>query len=114
MQAALEPLLGVGNVTVTGAAGGLYTVTFTGQFGTADVSQLTSTYVGGTATITHATTTAGGGNTIVNSADNYNADNGTLLLSGGITIVNEMLRLNSINNNGNNGQGFLLEGRSAA
>lgn len=110
VRAALEPLLGVGNVTVTGAVAGPYTVTFTGQLGTADVSQLTSTVTSGSGTITHATTTAGGGHTIVNSGNNDTAANASLLLSGGITVTNELLRLDSINNEANNGQGFLLQG----
>lgn len=62
VQAALEALsnVGVGNVTVTGAAGGVYTVTFIGALAGTDVAQMTSTPTGGTGTVTVATGTAGG------------------------------------------------------
>lgn len=62
MQTALEALsnIGVGNVTVTGNAGGVYTVTFIGALAGTDVAQMTSTPTGGTGTVTVATGTAGG------------------------------------------------------
>ena len=62
VQAALEALsnIAVGDVTVTGAAGGPYTVTFGGTLANTDVAQMTSTPTGGTGTVTVATTTAGG------------------------------------------------------
>jgi len=62
VQAALEALsnVGAGNVTVTGAAGGPYTVTFGGTLAGTDVAQMTATPTGGTGTVTVATTTAGG------------------------------------------------------
>jgi hypothetical protein len=64
VQAALELLatIGRGNVIVTGADGGPYTVTFINRLGGTDVAQLTSSAVsltGGTPAIAHATTTAG-------------------------------------------------------
>lgn len=64
VQAALEALsnIGAGNVSVTGAAGGVYTVTFKGVLGGTDVAQMTATPTGGTGTVTIATTTAGGAN----------------------------------------------------
>ena len=46
-----------GQVTVTGSAGGPYTVTFQGA---TDVAQMTATPTGGTGTVTIATATAGG------------------------------------------------------
>jgi len=62
VQAALEALsnINVGDVTVTGADGGPYTVTFGGTLADADVPQMTATPTGGTGTVTVATTTAGG------------------------------------------------------
>jgi autotransporter-associated beta strand protein len=60
VQTALEAVLGVGNFSVTGVAGGPYTVTFTGTFGKTDVAQLTSGFVSGSGTATLATTMAGG------------------------------------------------------
>jgi hypothetical protein len=62
VQAALEALstIGEGNVTVTGDAGGPWTVTFGGDLENTNVAQLTTTPTGGTGTVTAATTTAGG------------------------------------------------------
>lgn len=62
VQAALEALsnIGAGNVTVSGAAGGVYTVTFVGALAGTDVAQMTATPTGGTGTVTVATGTAGG------------------------------------------------------
>lgn len=62
VQAALEALsnIAVGDVTVTGAVGGVYTVTFGGALADTNVAQMTSTPTGGTGTVTVATTTAGG------------------------------------------------------
>lgn len=62
VQAALEALstIGAGNVSVTGAAGGVWTVTFKGDLANTNVAQLTTTPTGGTGTVTAATTTAGG------------------------------------------------------
>lgn len=62
VQAALEALsnIGAGNVTVTGAAGGVYTVTFIGALAGTDVAQMTATPTGGSGTVTVATGTAGG------------------------------------------------------
>lgn len=61
VQARLEALsnIGVGNVTVSGSAGGPYTVTFTGVLGDTNVAQMTSTPTGGTGTVTVATVTPG-------------------------------------------------------
>lgn len=62
VQAALEALsnIDVGDVAVSGAAGGPYTVTFGGKLADTDVAQMTATPTGGTGTVTVATTTAGG------------------------------------------------------
>lgn len=62
VQAALEALSNIapGDVTVTGSAGGPYTVTFGGTLADTNVAQMTSTPTGGTGTVTIATTTAGG------------------------------------------------------
>lgn len=62
VQTALENLsnIDVGDVTVTGSAGGPYTVTFGGKLANADIAQMTATPTGGTGTVTVATTTAGG------------------------------------------------------
>lgn len=62
VQEALEALstIGAGNVTVTGASGGVWTVTFQGDLANTNVAQLTTTPTGGTGTVTAATTTAGG------------------------------------------------------
>lgn len=62
VQAAIAALsnVGDGNVQVTGAAGGPYTVKFIGALANTDVAQMTSTPTGGTGTVTVATTTAGG------------------------------------------------------
>jgi hypothetical protein len=64
VQAALQALpgIGAGNVTVTGSAGGPYTVTFTGALAGQNVAQLSATgdFTGGTApNVTVATTTPG-------------------------------------------------------
>jgi hypothetical protein len=62
VQAALVALSNIadGDVTVTGSAGGPYTVTFGGTLADTNVAQMTSTPTGGTGTVTIATTTAGG------------------------------------------------------
>lgn len=62
VQTALEALstIGVGNVAVTGSAGGPWTVTFQGDLANTDVAQMTATPTGGTGTVTVTTTTAGG------------------------------------------------------
>lgn len=62
VQTALEALsnIGEGNVTVTGSAGGPYTVTFKGDLANQNVAQMTATPTGGTGTVTIATSTAGG------------------------------------------------------
>lgn len=62
LKANLEALstIGAGNVTVTGAAGGPYTVTFVGALAGTDVAAMTTTPTGGTGTVTVATGTAGG------------------------------------------------------
>jgi hypothetical protein len=59
VQQRLEALSNIeqGGVTVTGSAGGPYTVVFNNQ---TDVAQMTSTPTGGTGTVTVATATAGG------------------------------------------------------
>jgi len=67
VQAALEALsnVGAGNVSVSGAAGGPYTVTFKGVLGGTDVSQMTAadSLTGGTdPSVAVSTTTAGGAN----------------------------------------------------
>lgn len=62
VQAALEALstVGAGNVSVTGAASGPYTVTFQGALANTNVAEMTATPTEGTGTVTIATTTAGG------------------------------------------------------
>ncbi|HXH57732.1 hypothetical protein [Iamia sp.] len=62
VQSALEALsnIGVGDVVVTGGAGGPWTVVFAGALADTDVAQMTPTPTGGTGTVTVATTTAGG------------------------------------------------------
>jgi hypothetical protein len=62
VQAALEALsnIAVGDVVVTGGAGGPYTVTFAGTLADTNVAQMTATPTGGTGTVTVATLTAGG------------------------------------------------------
>lgn len=62
VQAALEALsnIAVGDVTVTGNAGGPWTVTFGGTLADTNVAAMTTTPTGGTGTVTVATTTAGG------------------------------------------------------
>lgn len=62
VQAALVALsnIGAGNVSVTGATSGPYTVSFIGTLLDTDVAQMTATPTGGSGTVTVATTTAGG------------------------------------------------------
>lgn len=62
VQTALEALsnIAVGDVTVTGSAGGPYTVTFGGALADTNVAQMTATPTGGTGTVTVATLTGGG------------------------------------------------------
>lgn len=65
LQATLEAMssIGVGNILVTGSAGGPYTLTFRGALADTNTAQFTSTpsLTGGTSpTVVHATTTAGG------------------------------------------------------
>lgn len=61
VQAALEALstIGTGNVSVSGSAGGPYTVTFIGTLGGTDVGNVTTTPTGGTGTVTPTVATAG-------------------------------------------------------
>jgi hypothetical protein len=62
VQTALEALSNIepGDVTVTGSAGGPYTVNFGGRLANTNVAAMTATPTGGTGTVTIATTTAGG------------------------------------------------------
>ena len=62
VQAALIALsnIGDGDVTVSGNAGGPWTITFAGALANADQPQMTATPTGGTGTVTIATTVAGG------------------------------------------------------
>lgn len=62
VQAAIAALsnVGVGNVAVTGATSGPYSVSFIGTLLDTDVAQMTATPTGGSGTVTVATTTAGG------------------------------------------------------
>jgi hypothetical protein len=62
VQAALEALsnIGVGDVIVTGGAGGPWTVTFAGTLADTNVAAMTTTPTGGTGVVTVATLTAGG------------------------------------------------------
>lgn len=62
VQAALEALsnIGVGQVSVTGSAGGPYTVSFIGTLIDTNVAQMTATPTGGSGTVTVATVTGGG------------------------------------------------------
>lgn len=68
VKAALEALsnIGAGDVTVTGDAGGPYTVTFGGSLGDTNVAEMTATdsLTGGAGTVTIATTTGGGTETV--------------------------------------------------
>lgn len=64
VQTALQALtsIGSGNVTVSGSAGGPYTVTFVGDLGLTNVAQMTgsgASLTGGAGTVTIATTTGG-------------------------------------------------------
>jgi hypothetical protein len=62
VQTALENLSNIapGDVTVTGSAGGPWTVTFGGTLADTNVAAMTTTPTGGTGTVVVATTTAGG------------------------------------------------------
>lgn len=62
VKAALEalPNVDVGDVKVTGNAGGVWTVTFGGEYANKDVPAMTTTPTGGSGTVTVATPTAGG------------------------------------------------------
>lgn len=85
VQAALEALsnIGAGNVTVAGADGGPYTVTFGGTLAGTDVAQMTATPTGGTGTVTVATATAGGADS---SADGRETAAG--ILFGSLAVIN--------------------------
>lgn len=62
VQTALENLSNIapGDVTVTGSAGGPWTVTFGGTLADTNVAAMTTTPTGGTGVVNVATTTAGG------------------------------------------------------
>jgi hypothetical protein len=62
VQTALEALSNInpGDVTVTGAAGGPYSVTFGGQYQATNVPAITTTPTGGSGTVVVATATGGG------------------------------------------------------
>jgi hypothetical protein len=78
VQAALEALLGVGNVTVTGSAGGPYAVAFGGDYANIDVPLMltTSALTGTTPTVAVAETTKGaaGGGTSAAAYASGNSD----------------------------------------
>lgn len=69
VQAALEGLSNItpGDVTVTGATSGPYTVTFSGDLQGQNVPALTATPTGGSGTVTIATSTGGGSGVTDNS-----------------------------------------------
>lgn len=74
VQTALQALstIGAGNVTVTGSAGGPWTVTFAGSLANQDVAQLVavSNLTGGTSpSVTVATTTAGSAGNLLSVTD---------------------------------------------
>lgn len=89
VQAALEALSNVepGDLTVTGASGGVWTITFlaTGQYGDTNVSQITSTPTGGTGTVTMATSTPGGATLLAFGALVATGDGGTVKAFSGTT-----------------------------
>lgn len=107
LQTALQALssIGANNVTVTGSAGGPYTLTFVNALGKTDVAQITASaagLTGGMPTITPATTTAGSAGTAgtfkkVDSASTDGSQSARALLmyncstdsSGNITIEGE-------------------------
>lgn len=62
VEDALEDLdsIGVGNVSVTGPAGGPWVITFVGALAGTNVGTVTATPTGGTGTVTPTVTTAGG------------------------------------------------------
>lgn len=74
VQAALEALsnIAVGDVTVSGGAGGPWTVAFGGALADTDLAAMTTTPTGGSGTVVVATTTVGGAN----------ATDGTQVLAG--------------------------------
>jgi hypothetical protein len=69
VQTALEALSNIepGDVTVTGVAGGPYTVTFTGDLQGQNVPAITTTPTGGSGTVVVATATGGGSGVTDNS-----------------------------------------------
>lgn len=79
VQSALQALpgIGAGNVTVTGSAGGPYTVTFAGSLANQDVTQITATgdFTGGTSpAVTVTTTTPGSAGSILSVVDDTTGD----------------------------------------
>lgn len=66
VQAALVALSNIapGDVVVTGADGGPFTVTFGGAYADTNVAQMTATPTGGSGTVTVATQTAGGAESV--------------------------------------------------
>lgn len=82
VKAALVALSNIadGDVTVTGSAGGPYTVTFGGTLKDTDVAQMTATPTGGTGTVTVATVTAGAGAGSADGRETPSADTSGYLL----------------------------------
>jgi hypothetical protein len=90
VQAALEALsnLNVGDVVVTGGAGGPYTITFSGtRFQGTNVPALTATPTGGSGTVTIATTTGGGSGVTDESDTLYGFLYMPLAVPEGATVV---------------------------
>lgn len=85
VQAALEALsnVGAGNVTVAGADGGPYTVTFSGSLAGTNIAQMTATPTGGTGTVTVTTVTEGGADV---SSDGRETAAG--ILYGSLGVIN--------------------------
>ncbi|MEQ1842144.1 MAG: hypothetical protein ABL994_17190, partial [Verrucomicrobiales bacterium] len=89
IQTALEAVLGTGNVLVTGAVAGPFTVTFQGALANMDVPTLASS----TTTIVFATGTAGQGGVVVTAGAALELDNnvtisGETVAIGGTGILN--------------------------
>lgn len=88
VQNALVALSNVapGDVIVTGANGGPYTVTFSQLLGGSNVTQMTATPTGGTGTVT-VTTSTGGGGSWRNLGHTSNDDQLSISRSGGDVTV---------------------------
>lgn len=100
VQTALQALstIGAGNCTVTGNAGGPYTVTFTGTLAGTDTGAITTTPTGGTGTVTATVPTTGALTTVALTSANCTPEGAIVASSGTLTAADNVFTASTVLN----------------